>query len=59
MMSAIAELMEFPKIPVNVTINEYVEMAKSYSTAKSGAFINGILASIVTQLKEDGRIVKE
>lgn len=58
-MTAISELLNFPKIPVKVTINEYVELAKSYSTAKSGAFINGMLASIVTRLREEGRLLKD
>lgn len=56
---AIAELMNFPKIPVKVTINEYIEMAKAYSTPKSGMFINGILGSLVTKLRADGKLTKE
>lgn len=58
-MTAIAELLNFPKIPVTVTINEYIEMAKSYSTTKSGYFINGLLASIVRRLKADGALHKD
>lgn len=58
-LTAVAELLSFPKIPVNVTINEYVELAKSYSTSKSGFFIHGILAGIINRLREDGRLQKE
>lgn len=56
---AIAELLNFPKIPIKVTVNEYIELAKSYSTAKSGIFINGILASIINNLKAENRLMKE
>ena len=57
--TAIAEILNFPKIPVKVTINEYIEMAKAYSTSKSGVFVNGILGEIVTRLKADGKILKD
>lgn len=57
-LAAIAELLNFPKIPIKVTVNEYIEMAKAYSTPKSGAFINGILASIINNLKEKGKLLK-
>ena len=49
MQLAIAEMLTFPNIPVNVTINEYVELANEYSTPKSGKFINGILDSIAKE----------
>lgn len=52
-MTAIAEIINFPKIPLTVTYNEYIEIAKSYSTSKSGAFINGVLRSIIEKLKKD------
>lgn len=55
---ALAELMNFPTIPVKVTLNEYIEIAKKYSTEKSGTFINGILDSIVNQLKKEKKIIK-
>lgn len=55
---AISELMNFPSIPVNVTLNEYIEIAKSYSTDKSGTFINGVLDNIVNQLKEQNKLIK-
>ena len=58
MQTAIAEVLTFPQIPVNVSINEYVEIAKYYSTPKSGAFINGLLDSIIENLKKDNRISK-
>lgn len=59
MLTAIAEILNFPKIPINVSINEYIEIAKSYSTLKSGAFINGILGSVVAMLQEKGVFIKE
>jgi transcription antitermination protein NusB len=55
---AIAELISFPNIPVKVTINEYIELAKNYSTPKSRQFINGILDVIAKELKESGDIKK-
>jgi N utilization substance protein B len=55
---AIAELTDFPNIPVKVTINEYIELAKQYSTPKSRQFINGILDVIARELKESGKIKK-
>ncbi|MDR3137540.1 MAG: transcription antitermination protein NusB [Tannerellaceae bacterium] len=47
---AIAELLHFPSIPVNVTLNEYIEVAKYYSTPKSPVFINGILDAVIREL---------
>ena len=55
---AIAELIEFQNIPVKVTINEYIELAKEYSTPKSRQFINGILDVIAKELKQSGKIKK-
>lgn len=55
---AIAELLEFPNIPVKVTINEYIELAKNYSTPKSRQFINGILDVIAKELKDTGVMKK-
>lgn len=55
---AIAEMTDFPNIPVKVTINEYIELAKQYSTPNSRQFINGILDVIAKQLKESGKIKK-
>lgn len=57
-MTALAEIVNFPKIPLVVSINEYIELAKSYSTSKSGAFVNGILHSITNRLREEGKIFK-
>ncbi len=53
MQVAIAELYEFASIPIRVTLNEYIDLAKSYSTPKSSTFINGVLDAIVTELKKD------
>lgn len=58
MQVAMAEIMNFPTIPVNVTLNEYIEIAKNYSTEKSGIFINGILDNIVGQLKKENKLIK-
>ena len=58
MKMALTELTVFPSIPVKVTINEYIEISKSYSSIKSKLFINGILDKLVLKLKEDGRIRK-
>jgi N utilization substance protein B len=58
MQIAIAEMLTFPSIPISVTINEYVEMAKLYSTYKSGGYINGMLDSIARHLIKTGRMMK-
>ena len=58
MQIALAEILSFPNIPVSVTLNEYVEIAKLYSTPKSGSFINGTLDGIVKALKEDNKLIK-
>ena len=55
---AIAELIHFPNIPVKVTINEYIELTKGYSTPKSKQFINGILDTISKELKNTGELKK-
>jgi N utilization substance protein B len=59
MQIAIAEMLTFPNIPVMVTINEYVELAKLYSTPRSGAYINGMLDSIARYLIDTGKMFKE
>lgn len=59
MLVAISELINFPAIPIPVTMNEYIEIANSYSTPRSGQFINGMLFSIVNYLKEQGILNKE
>jgi len=55
---ALSELLSFPTIPVNVTFNEYIEIAKMYSTARSGLFVNGVLDKIVTELKRTNKLMK-
>ena len=55
---ALTELTVFPSIPVKVSINEYIEISKSYSSVKSKLFINGILDKLVVKLKNEGKIVK-
>ena len=59
MQIAIAELITFPGIPATVTINEYVEMAKVYSTPRSGGYVNGMLDNIARYLNGQGIIAKD
>jgi len=59
MVIAIAELIYFPLIPTKVTINEYIEIAKEFSTSSSGKFVNGILDNIVKDLTKNHIIVKK
>ena len=56
---AVSELIAFSSVPTKVTINEYVELAKNYSTPKSKEFINGILDKLVRELQEKGVLKKE
>lgn len=58
MQIAIAEMLTFPNIPVSVTINEFVELAKIYSTFKSSGYINGMLDSIARHLIASGKMIK-
>lgn len=58
MQIAIAELLSFPQIPISVTINEYVEIAKWYSTPKSAGYVNGIIDSIAKMLKKENKLTK-
>ncbi len=58
MIAAVTELLDYPAIPIAVTLNEYIEIANAYSTPRSGAFINGILYSVINYLKEEGRLLK-
>jgi N utilization substance protein B len=55
---AICELLNFPSIPERVSINEYLEIAKEYSTPKSSIFINGILDKLVREYKLEGKLKK-
>lgn len=55
---AICEFLKFPSIPTKVTINEYLEIAKEYSTPKSSIFINGILDNLVKELEQNKRLLK-
>lgn len=58
MVMAISEMVEFPEIPLKVTLNEYIELSKFYSTNKSNEFINGILDKVIVELKEQKKIIK-
>ncbi len=57
-MTALAEILNFPKIPITVSVNEYIEIAKSYSTSKSGTFVHGILGAIINGLRMNGTLHK-
>ena len=56
---ALCELLYFRSIPIKVSMNEYIDIAKMYSTPKSKDFINGILDKIMKNLQKHGRINKE
>ncbi len=56
---ALAEMLNFPSIPIKVTINEYIDIAKEYSTPKSGDFVNGVLDKLMRELKANGKLIKE
>lgn len=58
MQIAIAEMLNFPNIPISVTINEYVDLAKLYSTPRSGAYINGMLDNIARYLIDNRKMMK-
>jgi N utilization substance protein B len=58
MQAAIAEINFCPTIPVNVTLNEFIEISKYYSSEKSSLFINGILDRVVNKYKEDSSLLK-
>ena len=58
MQIALAEILSFPNIPVSVSLNEYIEIAKVYSTPKSGNFINGTLDGIVKLLQKENKLTK-
>lgn len=58
MKMALSELLHFPTIPIKVTFNEYIDIAKKYSTPKSKDFINGVLDKLLTKLKSENRIKK-
>lgn len=55
---AVCELLHFPSIPVKVTLNEYIELSKQYSTPRSRQFVNGILDAVVKEFREEGRMKK-
>ncbi|HEX2919994.1 MAG TPA: transcription antitermination factor NusB [Bacteroidales bacterium] len=55
---AITEILEFQEIPVRVTLNEYIELAKYYCTSKSSTFVNGILDKIVKEMRDEGFLKK-
>ena len=58
MKMALTELLYFKSVPVKVTLNEYIELSKWYSTPKSKVFVNGVLDKLVADLKANGRLKK-
>jgi N utilization substance protein B len=58
MKMALTELLNFNSIPVKVSLNEYIELSKEYSTPKSKIFVNGILDKLVADLKRENKIMK-
>lgn len=58
MMIALAEIMTFPNIPLSVSLNEYVDIAKIYSTPRSGAYVNGLLDAISKRLVAEKKLLK-
>ena len=56
---ALSELVNFKEIPIKVSLNEYIEISKDYSTEKSSLFINGILDKIVKDLVNNNSLIKE
>jgi N utilization substance protein B len=58
MQIALAEIMTFPAIPLNVSLNEYVDIAKIYSTPRSGSYVNGLLDAISKKLIAEKKISK-
>lgn len=57
-MTALAEIINYPEIPLQVSVNEYIEIAKSYSSARSGQFVNGLISSLMPVLQEQGLTFK-
>lgn len=58
MLTAISEIMNYPAIPIAVSLNEYIEIANSYSSPRSGSFVHGILTSVIGFLQEEGQLSK-
>lgn len=58
LVTAIAELVNFSSVPVKVTLDEYIEIAKYYSTQGSGTFVNGVLDKVIDELTKEGKIKK-
>ena len=58
MQIALAEILTFPKIPLNVSLNEYVDIAKIYSTPRSGAYVNGLLDAVSKKLIAEKKLEK-
>lgn len=59
LLTAIAEFINFPKVPATVTLNEYIELAKEYGSPKSGLFVNGVLDAVFKKLKASKKVIKE
>lgn len=59
MKMAITEFLYMPTVPVKVSLNEYIEIAKQYSTPKSSVFVNGVLDKLLLEFKKEGKLVKQ
>jgi N utilization substance protein B len=55
----VCEFLYFPTIPAKVTINEFIEIAKTYSTPQSAQFVNGVLDNILKDLVKENKIIKQ
>jgi N utilization substance protein B len=55
---ALAEIIHLPNVPIKVSLNEYIDISKEYSTPNSKTFVNGVLDKIIAELKKDNRINK-
>ncbi len=58
MITAITEMMDYPQIPVPVTINEYVNIARDYGTPSSGSFVNAVMRHVIQKLRDEGLLIK-
>ena len=58
MQMALAEFQFFPTVPLKVSMNEYIELSKGYSTPKSAMFVNGVMDKVLLDLKKEGKIKK-
>lgn len=58
LLTAISEIIEFPTIPIKVSFNEYIDLAKNYGTKRSGSFVNGVLDRVIKYMKKENKFEK-